>query len=201
MQPAASPEERPAFPPHPLALALIQRLGGSGSSVLDFACASGRNSAALRRAGLRVVMVEDASAASAAPFAGLCGPFAAGLSTHGLLHGRAATIAENLRGIAALLAPGGLLYATFGSVRDARFGQGVRIDASTYAPEGGDERGVAHAFFDRDALETLLAAHFTLASLEERAVDEVAGSWAHHQRPLAGAVHWFAVATVSETTR
>lgn len=198
MQSAASPEDRPAFPaPHPLATALIERLGsGCSLPVLDLATGRGRNAAALRRAGFEVVAIDDSAAASPAPLASVRGPFAAVISTHGLLHGSPVQIAGRLTQLAGVLERGGALYATFGSVRDARFGQGTRIDEATYAPNDGDERGVPHAFFDRVALESLLSTHFTIESLEERAVDEIAGSWAHDRRPLAQAVHWFAVATV-----
>jgi hypothetical protein len=169
--------------------------------VLDFASGSGRNAQVLERAGLRVVRADDATASSPSPFAGVRGPLAAVLSTHGLLHGTAAIIGANLAAIAGLLAAGGMLYATFGSVRDARFGIGQRLDASTYAPTGGDEAGVPHTYFNGDTLTTLLRAHFAIELLEERNVDETAGSWAHRDRPLANAVHWFAIATVSETNR
>lgn len=169
--------------------------------VLDFASGSGRNARALERAGLQVVRVDDATASSPSPFAGVTGPLAAVLSTHGLLHGTTAIIAANLAAIAELLAPGGVLCATFGSVRDARFGLGMRLDASTYAPAGGDEAGVPHTYFNGDTLTTLLRTHFTIESLGERTVDDVVGTWAHRERPLVKAAHWFAVATVSKTNR
>ena len=58
-----------------------------------------------------------------------------------------------------------------------------------------DERGVAHGFFSRDQLRALLDPYFAIESLEEHDAAEIAGSWAHRQRPLYGAVHWLAVAT------
>lgn len=183
---------------HPLAVRLIERLRPRHDArVLEFASGSGRNAAALRGAGFAVVTVSDASAVSPAPFAGIADRFAAALSTHGLLHGTPAIIAARLQEIAALLEPSGLLYATFGSTRDARFGRGEQIDAATFAPLDGDERGVAHAFFDRDHLTALLAPDFAVESLEEHAVDDVAGRWAHQERSLERAVHWFVTATVT----
>ncbi|HYL26515.1 MAG TPA: hypothetical protein VEW74_01705 [Candidatus Nitrosotalea sp.] len=181
--------------PHPLAERLIERLQTrSQSRVVDFAAGSGRNGAALRRAGLTVVTVDDATAESEDPLAALQAPVDAVVSTHGLLHGTPASIATRVRALAGALSQGGLLYATFGSRRDARFGQGERIDDSTFAPLEGDERGVAHAYFDRHGLEKLLSGSFAVESFEEVFVDEIAGSWAHRERPLTGAVHWFAVA-------
>jgi hypothetical protein len=168
---------------HPLAVRLVEHLrGGREIRVLEFACGVGRNTQALREAGLDVVTIDDPTAASASPFAGIPGGFAAALSTHGLLHGTPAIVAGHLSQIARLLAKNAILYATFGSVRDARFGQGERIDASTFASAEGDERGVPHAFFDRDQLQALLDPHFTIESLEEHDAEKV---------------HWFAVATVS----
>jgi hypothetical protein len=40
----------------------------------------------------------------------------------------------------------------------------------------------------------LLEPAFEVESIEERVVDAVVGAWAHPQRPLEGAAHWFAVA-------
>jgi hypothetical protein len=144
-----------------------------------------------------VVAIDDRMAASQTPFDGISGRFAAALSTHGLLHGTVLTIGTNLAQIAALLEKNGVLYATFGSVRDARFGQGDAFDRWTYAPRDGDERGVRHCYFDRDRLTGLLDLHFAIESLEERPVDAIAGSWAHQGQPLSGAVQWFATATAT----
>lgn len=202
MQPAPSPEnDEPFRAPHPLAVALIERLSAcsvrgkySTAVVLDFGSGSGRNSAALERAGLRAIAVDDATASSTMPFDGVVGRLDAVLSTHGLLHGTTSTIAAHLRTMASLLKPRGLLYATFGSVRDARYGRGERLDDATFAPLDGDETGVPHTFFDRPTLATLLQSHFTIESLEERTVDKTAGAWAHSQTPLANAIHWFLTA-------
>jgi hypothetical protein len=183
--------------PHPLAVRLIEHLRAEPAArVLEFASGRGRNTEALRAAGFAVVAVDDRIAGSAAPLDGLSGPFAAALSTHGLLHGTPARIDATLAGIAGLLAKDAPLYATFGSIRDARFGSGTRIDNFTYAPDSGDERGVAHAFFDRKRLRELLGSHFAIRSLEEHDAGQSAGQWAHPERPLSGAVHWFAVVTV-----
>jgi hypothetical protein len=181
--------------PHPLAAALIERLHPSRETrILEFASGSGRNTDALSAAGFEVVAIDEATARSDAPFAGIAGGFEAAISTHGLLHGTVTIVAVRLREIGERLNPGGLLYATFGSTRDARFGAGERIDDSTYAPLAGDERGVAHAYYDRRRLRTLLEESFAIESLDERKVDDVAGRWAHLRRPLHGSVHWFVIA-------
>jgi SAM-dependent methyltransferase len=164
------------------------------SRILDFAAGSGRNAEALRRAGFAVVAIDDDAAASEQALEELPNRFDAVVSTHGLLHGSCETIASRVRRIAAHLEPGGLFYATFGSTRDARFGLGERIDDSTFAPLDGDERGVAHVYFDRQGVLALLDPHFEVESIEEHGVDDVAGSWAHRERALRGAAHWFAIA-------
>lgn len=180
--------------PHPLAERLIKRLQPKPQSrILDFGAGSGRNGDALRGTGFTVVTIADADAASRAPLAGITDRFSAAISTHGLLHGRRSTIDANLSSIATLLDDGGLLYATFGSTRDARFGRGLRLDAWTYAPIDGDERGVAHTYFDLERLRALLESHLEVESLDEHGVDDVAGRWAHGRTPLDGAVHWFAI--------
>jgi protein-L-isoaspartate O-methyltransferase len=195
-KPPASPQARDTIAkPHPLAEQLIARLeASSGVRVLDYASGSGRNTAALRGVGLKVVAIDDERAASPAALADVDEAFDAVLSTHGLLHGDVAAIAATLHWIADHLKMDGLLYATFGSSRDARFGRGTRIGASTFAPIAGNERGVPHSCFDEPQLRALLAAEFDVESLQERDVDEVVGSWAHRKRALRGAVHWFIVA-------
>jgi hypothetical protein len=170
--------------PHPLAVALTERLAPlPGARVLEIAAGSGRNTAALETAGFAVTSLDDARPSSCA----------AALATHALLHGTAAELATLLGRVAVALEPAAPLYATFGSTRDARYGEGTRIEAHVYAPAGGDEDGVPHPFFDRDRLTALLQRWFVIESLDETGVDEIAGRWAHEKRPLKAAVHWFAV--------
>lgn len=149
--------------------------------VLEIGAGSGRNTIALEGAGITVLAPGQ-------------GPADAALSTHALLHGTLESIAERLDQIAAQLRPGAPLYGTFGSVRDARFGEGDRLGAFTFAPTDGDERGVAHTFFDEPRVRALIERRFVVESLVERGVDAVVGTWAHPQSPLESAVHWFAVA-------
>lgn len=177
-----------------MAAALIERLhAGEGVRVLDFACGTGRNTAALRAAGFTVVTVDDTAAADADPLRGISEPFDAVISTHGLLHGTHETVASRVRAVAERLSSGGLLYATLGSSRDKRFGQGQQFGDWTFAPLDGDERGVPHTYYDRDRAAAMFAPYFHVESLEEAGVDEVAGRWAHSAQPLRGAVHWFAI--------
>jgi len=172
-------------PPHPLAIAVIERLSGrKGARVLEIGTGSGRNTRALAAAGFIAESYDDL------PRPGC----AAGLSTHALLHGTPHTIAQRLRDVFALVEPGAPLYATFGSVHDARYGKGERIEDHVFAPLDGDEAGVGHAFFDRSRLQALLEEQWIVESLDEVAVDAIAGRWAHPQAPLSGAVHWFAIA-------
>jgi SAM-dependent methyltransferase len=191
--PPASPSEPGFRAPHPLADRLIAQLRGRDAvRVLEVGTGSGRNAAALAAAGLPFVSIGEF--APIGPLAG-AGAFAAAIATHALLHGTPQTIAVRLDQIAAVLEPGGRLYATFGSVRDARFGRGERIDPATYAPTDGDETGVAHAFFDEPSLRGMVGARFVLDRCDEIDVDEIAGKWAHEKAPLRGARHWFVEAS------
>jgi hypothetical protein len=194
--PPSSPPDQPSIrPAHPLAERLIARLSDRpGARVLELGTGRGRNTAALERAGFEVVPIEDAAIDAIEAHAIVPGSIVALLSTHGLLHGTAHDVATRLMTCAALLEPRGLLYATFGSTRDARFGRGTRIDAQTYAPDEGDERGVAHAFFTESELRETIETHFVLEMLAETSVDAIAGKWAHGERPLERSVHWFATA-------
>ncbi len=178
-----SPEAVPR-PPHPLALDLIERLRDRpGARILEIGPGSGRNTRALEAAGFHV-RSQPADAR-----------YAAALTTHALLHGTPASIAGELAAIAAALERGAPLFGTFGSTRDARYGTGALLEPDVYAPHAGDEQGVAHAYFDRVRLGELLAPHFTIESMREVAVDDIAGKWAHPQAPLRDAIHWFVVAT------
>ncbi|HTU71227.1 MAG TPA: hypothetical protein VMF11_13030 [Candidatus Baltobacteraceae bacterium] len=173
----------PHRPPHPLALALIGRLEGrSGACVLEIGSGAGRNTRALEGAGFRVCSLPVER------------PCAAALSTHALLHGTPSVLAFVLGEIADGLEPGAPLFGTFGSIRDARYGTGAAQEPHVYAPADGDEAGVAHVYFDEARLRRLLAPRFTIESMREVGVDDIAGRWAHPTAPLRGAVHWFVTA-------
>ena len=203
---------------HPLALALAERLAATplGSGVLLLGAGSGRNVPPLRAAALDVtILEEDASRARATAdrFAGdsrvmvVCAPyveavatarrFAAALSTHALLHGRPAHVLAAVHAIRDVLIPGGLLFATFGSTTDPRYGQGHRIERDTYAAQSGKEAGVAHAFFDEAGVRALVAG-FVIESLVQSSGTE-AGRWAHTADEAASLVHWFVRAHVTQT--
>ncbi|MEO6912956.1 MAG: methyltransferase domain-containing protein, partial [Candidatus Baltobacteraceae bacterium] len=189
MSPTSPPEQRDIRPPHPLAIALIERV--NGGTVLELGTGSGRNLRALQAADLRVTSL-DTSDYSRIPAE--TGSFEAVISTHGLLHGTSAEISVTLAEVARVLRAGGRLYATFGSKRDARFGIGARIEPDTFAPESGDEAGVPHLFLDEPQVRALLH-NFAIDELSRTDVDQVAGDWAHQHNPLSGSVHWFVIAT------
>ncbi len=193
MPPSSPPDEPPIRPAHPLALRLAERLR-PGGRVLEFGTGNGRNAAVLTAAGFDVTRIDDGAAERDEPLPSVPGGYAAVISTHGLLHGSTGQIAARVDALCAALDRGGFFYAVFGSTHDGRFGRGTRLESRTFAPVDGDERGVAHTFFVREEVEALLAPFVTLEHLEERSADDVAGTWAHPTRPLAGAVHWFAAA-------
>ena len=191
-----SPESADTFAAaHPLTRRLIKRLENDpGARILEIGTGGGRNLRALNAAGFVVVSLDDARAASPDAIAAAGNEFGAVISTHALLHGNSESLPDTMRLIALALEPGGLLYATFGSSRDARFGRGERIDEFTFAPTDGNERGVPHVYFDEPRLRALLEPLFEIEALEEQDVDRIVGRWAHQQQPLSGAVHWFAIA-------
>jgi hypothetical protein len=181
-----SPDSPPPSPrpPHPLALALIERLRAQPAArIVEIGSGDGRNTRALVAAGLEVVQLSGSSGAAAA------------ITTHALLHGTPDSIADDLRAIRDALASGGVFTGTFGSARDARCGAGERLEPYVYAARDGDEKGVAHAYFNGERLRALLASDWEIESMEEVDVDTIAGTWAHRQAPLHNAVHWFVVAT------
>ena len=167
---------------HPLTRELIATTH-PGQRILLVGVGSGRHLAALHAAGLTVEAVE-AGAPLPARF-----DFDGALSTHALLHGRPETIAATLAAVAARLRDGATFAFTLGSTRDPRFGQGVRLDDSTWAPEAGDEAGVAHAYFDERGVRALLDG-WEIVALTEGDASATAGAWAHPSG-TASLVHWF----------
>lgn len=195
--PRLSPPQHLSFQPHPLAAALIEHLRDRGSPVrvVDFGSGHGRNSLALQNAGFEVLAIDDATAADPAAFRAIAGCFEGVLATHSLLHGTPQSVVAAIETIASMLPAGGLFFATFASMRDARYRKGRRVAAWTFAPVDGDESGVPHVYYDERSVRALLEGSFTIDSLQERSVDRTAGEWAHPTAPLHGAVHWLAKAT------
>uniref|UniRef100_E6Q4Y4 Methyltransferase type 11 n=1 Tax=mine drainage metagenome TaxID=410659 RepID=E6Q4Y4_9ZZZZ len=169
---------------HPLARQLIARLPRA-ARVLEIGHGSGRNHRALEAAGLEVLHFDAVLTPTERA--------AAALSTHALLHGSPAEIAALLAQIACGLVGGAPFFATFGSTRDARFGEGTQLGPATFAPTDGDERGIAHSYYDEAGLRSALDERFAIEELREVEVDAIAGGWAHASAPLRGAVHWFVV--------
>jgi SAM-dependent methyltransferase len=186
----SSPDAENLRRPHPLAIALIERLGaGTGARVLEIACGRGRNTAALSAAGLEVQAIADEETHR---FKAV-GTFDAVLSTHGFLHGTPAEIEALIAKTAAALRAGAPLYAAFASTRDARYATGTRVADDTFAPCSGEETGVPHRYFSEAALRATLGSYFEIASLAEHGVDHIVGRWAHAEQP-SGSVHFFVIA-------
>ena len=184
-----SPEPPNLRRPHPLALLLIER-AAAGMRVLELGSGSGRNTDALRAAGLHVTAVGDEALRT--PLGLAAAAFDAAISTHGMLHGTPRDVAALVAETANALRGGAPAYLTFASTRDARFGQGRKIDERTYAPAEGDEAGVPHVFYDRGTLRAMLEPAFTIEALDEVDADAIVGRWAHATMPR-GTVHWFAL--------
>src|SRR5579872_2412321 len=104
-KPSSSPRTTGTFhEAHPLAQRLFERLHGSAGPVIVVGDGRGRNSRALRTAGLVVVATPDE-----APYTQLESPprsFAGALSTHAYLHGAAPKIRSGIAELARVLQPG-----------------------------------------------------------------------------------------------
>lgn len=180
-------------PPHPLAERLIARYRTDqlDGTVLEVAAGPGRNTAALVAAGIPHVSTRDDE-----PYTQLPGgrdAYVAALSTHGYLHGATAKLRSGFAELRRVLRAGGLLYVTLGSINDARFGFGLALDERTFAPGDGAERGIPHAYFEREGIAELLRG-YTIESLDEVDVAEIRGAWAHADDAQERVVHWFVVA-------
>jgi hypothetical protein len=178
---------------HPLAYRLIEicREREVAGPVLEVAAGSGRNTAALRESGLTVVSTRDDELYTQLP--GGRSAYGAALSTHGYLHGTVAKLRLGVAELRRVLAPGAPIAITLGSIADARYGFGERLDDNTFAPGDGDEIGIPHAYFDRDGVTELMRGSFAIESLDEVDVDAIAGRWAHEDPH--GMRHWFVVAS------
>ncbi len=182
------------MPAHPLAEELIQALRRRGGGrVLDFGSGMGRNGEALKDAGFDVLSIKDVAAAGTSALAEIDvrdAPLDGALSTHALLHGTPQSVRERVVAIARVLSGEAYFFATFASTRDARYGRGEQVAEATFAPLDGDERGVAHVYFDEARLRAVVEPYFRIVQLDECVADAIAGTWAHPTSPLRGAAHW-----------
>ncbi|MDB5028534.1 MAG: putative methyltransferase [Candidatus Eremiobacteraeota bacterium] len=179
---------------HPLAERLIEyaREQTLDGPVLEVGTGSGRNVRALVEARIPNLSVPDDT-----PYTQLPGghdTFGAALSTHAYLHGASAKLRAGIAELRRVLKPGGPIFITLGSFKDARYGLGVPLDERSFAPGEGSEAGIPHAYFDRDGVIELLFG-FTIDSMEEVEVDDIVGRWAHpDDEEVGGRVHWFVIA-------
>lgn len=177
-------------PAHPLAEQLIElaRREPFDGPVVEVGTGSGRNTRALAAAGIPYVTVPDDTPYTQLP--GTRDRYGAALSTHAYLHGTSAKLRAGIAELRRVLKPGGPVFITLGSFKDARYGLGLPFDERSFAPGDGDEAGIPHAYFDRDGVLELLYG-FAIESLDEVAVDAIAGRWAHGDDVVSGRVHWF----------
>jgi len=178
--------------PHPLAQRLIARAAGDplAGPVLEVGTGSGRNTRALVEAGIAVVSVPDQTSYTQLP--GTHENYGAALATHAYLHGASDKVRAGLAELRRVLSRGAPVFLTLGSLRDARYGLGIRFDDRSFAPGDGEEAGIPHAYFDRDGVIEALRG-FTIEALDEVDADATAGRWAHSGDPI-GRVHWFVTA-------
>jgi hypothetical protein len=179
---------------HPLAERLIAlaREHPLDGPVIEVGTGSGRNTRALVDAAIPILSVPDDTPYTQLP--GSRETFGAALSTHAYLHGTSAKLRAGIAELRRVLRPNAPAFITLGSFKDARYGLGIPFDERSFAPGEGAELGIPHAYFDRDGVIELMLG-FTLESMEEVDVDEIAGRWAHaDDEEIAGRVHWFVVA-------
>lgn len=55
-----------------------------------------------------------------------------------------------------VLSMNGVMLVTFKSILDSEYGEGLRLDQSTYAPVAGVEKGIPHYYVDEDEVRRLL---------------------------------------------
>jgi hypothetical protein len=179
---------------HPLAERLIAfaREHPLDGPVIEVGTGSGRNTRALVDAGIPVQSVPDDVLYTQLP--GSRETYGAALSTHAYLHGTSAKLRAGIAELRRVLKPNAPVFITLGSFKDARYGLGIPFDDRSFAPGEGAEAGIPHAYFDRDGVIELLLG-FTIDSMDEADVDEIAGRWAHaDDEEVAGRVHWFVAA-------
>ena len=181
--------------PHPLADRLIERYRTSGMTlpVIEIAAGAGRNTRAFTAAGIPVTATRDDEPYTQLP--GEHDAYAAAFSSHGYLHGASAKVRAGIAELRRVLVQGAPLFVTLGSINDERFGFGEALDEVTFAPGDGPEKGIPHAYFERETIIELLRG-FTIETLDEVDATDIVGTWAHdpdeERLPIR---HWFVVAT------
>lgn len=96
---------------------------------------------------------------------------AAGVLDHMCAEDASRVVAETAR----VLRPGGLLYASFASIRESGFGQGEKIDEYTYRIPDGMEKGTVQRFYDSPHVAELLNDQFALLDVVHEEWQSVRG--------------------------
>ncbi len=176
---------------HPLATALATRYRSHELTgpIIEIAAGSGRTTRSFVDAGIPIVSTRDDESYTQLP--GGRNLYAAAISTHGYLHGTVAKLRLGFAELRRVLRPGAPVMLTLGSIEDARFGLGLPVEETTFAPGEGEEAGIPHAYFDRAGVIEVLAPTLTIESLTHVNVDDIVGRWAHAEP--AGMWHWFVI--------
>jgi SAM-dependent methyltransferase len=164
--------------PEPFVARVLEALPAPRSTpVLDVGCGAGRHLLWLERQGFaafgtdrapnglerarellrreeRAVRVTLADM-GALPFA--TASFGAVIAYHVLYHGAAADVRRAIVEAGRVLRDEGLFVGTLLSTRAWKFGEGRRLESSTYVQERGPEAGVAHHYCDEAGARALLA--------------------------------------------
>jgi SAM-dependent methyltransferase len=164
--------------PEPFVVRALEALPAPRSTpVLDVGCGGGRHLLWLERQGFTAFGTDRArnglglardllrreerparvtlADMGALPFASAS--FGAVIAHHVLYHGAVADVRRAIGEAGRVLRDEGLFVGTLLSARAWKYGEGRRVEPSTYVQERGPEAGVAHHYCDEAGARTLLA--------------------------------------------
>jgi SAM-dependent methyltransferase len=164
--------------PEPFVTRALEALPAPGSTpVLDVGCGAGRHLLWLERQGFAAFGTDRApnglgrtrdllrheerpvrvtlADMGALPFASAS--FGAVIAHHVLYHGLVADVRRAIGEAGRVLRDEGLFVGTLLSTRAWKYGEGRRLEPSTYVQERGPEAGVAHHYCDEAGARALLA--------------------------------------------
>ena len=169
-------------------------------TVLDLGCGAGRHAILFAKEGFQVVALDISETAlktlDARLKAGSIGnvlliehemdqlPFIGEyfdgvVSTNVLHHGKSVVIKKTIDELYRVMKPGASAFVIALSSSDFRKGTGAKLERNTYVFTRGEERGIMHHFFTRQALESFLRKFETLSFNERLIPVEQGGNRAH----------------------
>jgi ubiquinone/menaquinone biosynthesis C-methylase UbiE len=174
--------------PDPFIADWIKKIAKKGERALDVGCGWGRHLVPLCKAGLEVIGLDKSPGMLAAsksyldsvgldvgliqgdateiPFPAEC--FQIVIATRTIHHGDRRFMVKCLKEIDRVLNIGGYLLASFPSINDWRFGEGIAIEPGTFVPElDQPEGGIPHHYSNSDELLVWLK-NYDITGWEEK---------------------------------